>query len=60
MCYISSQEAAEKWGISKRRVQVLCDQNRIEGAFKIGKRAWAIPNDAKKPLDLRKRENRDE
>jgi len=60
MEYISSQEAADKWGITKRRVQVFCYQNRIAGAFKIGKRAWAIPKDAKKPVDLRKRENRDE
>ena len=53
MDYISSKEAAVKWGISKRRVQVLCEQKRIEGAFKIGQRAWAIPKDAKKPGDAR-------
>lgn len=53
MDYISSKEAADKWGITKRRVQVLCEQQRIEGAFKIGQRAWAIPKDAKKPEDKR-------
>lgn len=58
MDYISSQEAADKWGITKRRVQVLCEQQRIKGAFKIGQRAWAIPNDAKKPEDARLKENR--
>lgn len=52
MDYISAKEAAEKWGITRRRVQVLCEQNRIPGVFKIGN-AWAIPADAKKPDDKR-------
>lgn len=30
--YINISEAAEKWGISTRRVQVLCKNGRIEGA----------------------------
>jgi len=55
MDYISSQEVAVKWGITKRRVQILCQQQRIKGAFKIGKRAWAIPKNAEKPRDLRKK-----
>ena len=32
MGYISAQQAATKWGISKRRVQVLCTENRIKNA----------------------------
>ena len=51
--YISVQQAAEKWGISERRIQKLCEENRIEGALRFG-HAWAIPKDAEKPADLRK------
>ena len=53
MDYISIAEAAEKWSITRRRVQVLCAQNRIPGLTKFGK-AWAIPKDAEKPEDARK------
>lgn len=53
MEYISIAEAAEKWGITRRRVQVLCNEGRILGLEKFGK-AWAIPKDAKKPADARK------
>lgn len=48
--YINISEAAEKWGISTRRVQVLCKNGRIEGAAKLG-REWAIPVRAEKPGD---------
>lgn len=34
--YISVKEAAEKWGISERRVQKLCEGNRIEGIVRFG------------------------
>ncbi|WP_397356838.1 helix-turn-helix domain-containing protein [Oscillibacter sp.] len=53
MDYISIAEAAEKWGITRRRVQVLCNQGRIPGLTKFRK-AWAIPKDAEKPIDKRK------
>lgn len=53
MDYISIAEAAEKWGISRRRVQVLCSQGRIQGLDRLGK-TWAIPKDAEKPADGRK------
>lgn len=52
MEYLSISQTAEKWGISKRRIQVLCSQNRIEGATKIGS-YWAIPDYAEKPKDER-------
>ena len=52
MEYLSAKEAAEKWGLSKRRVQVLCTQNRIEGLIRVGN-AWGIPADAVKPDDAR-------
>lgn len=54
MDYISIAEAAEKWGITRRRVQVLCSQGRIPGLTKFGK-SWAIPKDAAKPVDARKK-----
>jgi len=50
--YQTIDEAAEKWGISARRVRVLCADGRIEGAVKFG-HAWAVPLDAKKPTDNR-------
>lgn len=52
MEYITAKQAAEKWNISQRRVQVLCEQGRIKGAVRLGW-AWAIPKDAEKPADLR-------
>jgi hypothetical protein len=52
MDYISAKEAAEKWGISERRIQKLCEQNRISGAVRFV-RVWAIPKDVEKPKDGR-------
>ena len=52
MEYISIKQASEKWGITKRRIQVLCAEGRIEGATKIGS-FWAIPSEAVKPSDMR-------
>lgn len=52
MEYLSIKQTSEKWGISKRRIQVLCTENRIPGAKKIGS-YWAIPEEAKKPVDER-------
>ena len=52
--YMSAKEAASKWGITDRRVQVLCEQERIEGVFRLGN-AWAIPANAEKPKDARKK-----
>lgn len=50
--YISAPEAAKKWGISERRVQKLCEENRIPGVAKFS-RMWLIPKDAEKPIDGR-------
>lgn len=52
MEYISTQQASEKWGISSRRIQILCNENRVSGAQKVG-RIWIIPFDAEKPKDER-------
>ncbi len=53
MEFISAREAADKWGISQRRVAVLCSENRIVDATMIGN-MWIIPTNAKKPTDARK------
>lgn len=52
MEFISAREAAEKWGISQRRVAILCKENRIPGAQTVGN-MWIIPVDAEKPIDGR-------
>lgn len=55
--YITASQAAEKWSISQRRVQILCEQGRIDGVFKLGNN-WAIPSNAKKPDDDRRKDKR--
>lgn len=57
--YLSAQAVSELWGITKRRVQDLCVNNRIPGAFRIGN-MWAIPADAVKPKDARVKEHTEE
>ncbi|OJU08995.1 MAG: transposase [Clostridiales bacterium 43-6] len=52
MKYMTSKEAAEKWVITPRRVQVLCAQGKIPGTVRFGV-TWAIPKDAVKPMDGR-------
>ena len=50
--FITVKEASLKWGISDRRIRVLCSEGKIPGAYQEG-RAWKIPFDAKKPVDGR-------
>lgn len=50
MEYISVKDTAEKWGISVRRVQILCGTGRIEGATKIAN-VWMVPRKADKPKE---------
>lgn len=52
MEYLSIRQMAEKWGLSARRINVLCVEGRIKGATKIGS-YWAVPADAEKPSDAR-------
>ena len=49
---MTTNQAAEKWGISSRRVRVLCVNGQIEGAWREGK-LWFIPDNAPKPADGR-------
>lgn len=57
MNYISVQAAARKWSISERRIQKLCEENRISGVVRFS-RIWMIPKDAEKPADGRRVENK--
>ena len=50
--YMTVQEAAKLWEISERRIQKLCEENRIDGVVRLS-RVWLIPKDAKKPIDKR-------
>ena len=50
--FMTVKQASEKWGISDRRIRVLCSEGKIPGAYQEG-RGWKIPGDAKKPADGR-------
>ena len=51
--YISAREAANKWGISQRRVAILCAESRVPYAVRRGD-MWLIPASAEKPSDEKK------
>jgi len=50
--YMTTKEAADKWGIKIRRVQTLCENGQVENASRLGQ-IWVIPKDTPKPLDGR-------
>ena len=52
MEYLSTTQASEKWGISSRRIQILCSEGRVPGVMRVGN-IWAVPSDAEKPMDAR-------
>ena len=52
MNYLYVSQTAERWGLSTRRIQILCNNKRIPGAVKIGNQ-WAIPSNELKPIDAR-------
>lgn len=54
MNYLSVSQTAERWNMTPRRVQVLCNEGRIEGAQRVGN-VWTIPENAEKPVDARKK-----
>ena len=53
MEYIKVSLTAKKWGISPRRVRIMCQEGRIPGVIRVGK-LYLIPDDAEKPQDGRK------
>lgn len=46
------KEMALIWNVTERSVTKFCNEGKIPGAMKVGK-SWAIPDDAKKPVDGR-------
>ena len=56
--YITAAEMARSWGITPRRIQILCAEGKIAGAVKFG-RAWAVPMGAPRPEDGRIKRGRD-
>lgn len=54
MEYLSVNDISLKWGISKRRIQILCCEERIDGVKKVGN-MYLIPTNSPKPNDLRKK-----
>ena len=49
---MTTAEAATKWGITTRRVQVLCEKGKVSGAVRLGG-TWIIPKTTLKPIDGR-------
>ena len=52
MEYMTTKQAAELWGMSDRRVRILCADGKIPNAVKVGK-AYQIPSGTSKPTDGR-------
>ena len=53
MEYLTSNEIAQKWNISSRRVRILCGEGRVERAIQKGI-LWLIPSNTQKPQELRR------
>ena len=51
------KEAAEKWGVTPRRINYYCAGGRIPGAVKMAT-IWLIPKDAEKPVDMRTKQGK--
>lgn len=52
MQYLKVSEIAKKWGVSPRRVRVLCCEGKILGVIRKGK-LYLIPQNTVKPADGR-------
>ena len=59
MDYMTLKEAAEKWGVTPRRVNYYCAAGRIPGAVKMAG-VWLISKNAKKPIDGRTKQGKAE
>ena len=57
MDYMTLKEAAEKWGVTPRRVNYYWTAGRISGAVKMAT-IWLIPKDAEKPIDGRTKQGK--
>ena len=52
MDYMTTKDAGGMWNISRRRVEILCQNERIVGAIKIAN-VWLVPKSTEKPVDHR-------
>ena len=52
---MTTKEASVRWGISERRINTLCMEGRLPGAYKEGNR-WLIPQEVQKPADKRRKQ----
>ena len=59
MDYMTLKEAAEKWGVTPRRVNYYCAGGRIPGAVKMAG-VWLIPKNAEKPIDGRTKRGKEQ
>ena len=59
MDYMTLKEASEEWGISARQINYYCSAGRIPGAVKMAT-LWLIPKDAKKPIDGRTKQGKEQ
>ena len=57
MDYMTLKGAAEKWGVTPRRVNYYCVGGRIPGTVKMAG-VWLLPKTAEKPLDGRTKQGR--
>ena len=57
MDYMTLKEAAEKWGVTPRRVNYYCAGGRIPSAVKMAG-VWLIPKTAEQPMDARTKDFR--
>lgn len=52
--YMTVQEAAEKWRVTVRQVQLWCKANKIPDATMLS-RIWIIPEQAVRPLSRKRK-----
>ena len=57
MDYTIVKEISKQWGISDRRVRLLCQQGSIDGVLQKG-RSYLIPENTAKPMDKRYTKNK--
>jgi len=56
MEYISVKAASDKFGVTPRWIQKLCEDGKVEGAMKLeGSGIWLIPKEADIVLERKKR-----
>lgn len=56
---MTTKEASELWGITHRRIQVLCGNGQVNGAVRMG-RTWIIPRGTPKPIDGRTKQAKEQ